>query len=544
MSFHILYVEDYPKDFDKLKKVIDDYNQKSSPVSEKIELSWAKDIHELEEKLNHRIDVVLADMFLTPSPVDKGNRLQDVIDIVKKWGERNNVGRPMPIIAYTISGEDAFKYKKDLYDIWDKHTASAEYVTWRLSNLSIELSRIRPDAFIQTKIRTDIKSDKCVSWHDAVLDMIKRYDGGWTESDQIDRAGKSIETIADNLNAWADIQPMWKVIKDWEFFGRDVSSQTRGHARHAINVFWLGYYLIHHVYLREFFSSLWPDLRDERYQMKIVKDADAFEAINNVWFYTGLFHDMAGCLEKFPEINQFRQDLYSPFEGLDLNISKPPYFSTEKIRKSAAEFFANWNEPLKTQLEKAWEKSLEEQKTDHGMLAALYLKQKIKNQKQNFYAREAGRAIAVHSLINSVKDDKIDNLTWDKEPFACLLLLCDQLQTWERERGDTKLSDNDGPERSELSDLQILPGEISSAGKAGKRPHLKIAIDYIAPPHLRHVPEIYQRVKDDLDFILRDKPRRALSKIAGEWPFLLDVNFFLSKDPLNAFIKLPHEKEE
>ncbi|HLP48063.1 MAG TPA: hypothetical protein VK469_19120, partial [Candidatus Kapabacteria bacterium] len=94
---------------------------------------------------------------------------------------------------------------------------------------------------------------------------------------------------------------------------------------------------------------------------------------------------------------------------------------------------------------------------------------------------------------------------------------------------------NDGPERSELAELQI---------EQGKNPHLKISIDYIAPPHLRHAPEIYQRVKDDLDLILRDKPRRALSKIDGKWPFRLDVDFFLSKDPLNAFIKLPQEKEE
>jgi len=61
---------------------------------------------------------------------------------------------------------------------------------------------------------------------------------------------------------------------------------------------------------------------------------------------------------------------------------------------------------------------------------------------------------------------------------------------------------------------------------------------------LKHAPELYQRVKDDLDFILRDKPRRAISKIDGDWPFLLDVNFSLSKDPLNAFIKIPHEREE
>jgi hypothetical protein len=544
MSFHILYVENWPKDFKKLDDVIKEYNREDSPASEKIELSWAKDLEELENQLDYKIDVVLADMYLTPSESDKGDRLQEVIDKVKAWCERNNVGRPIPIIAYTISGEDAFKAKKDLYDIWDKNTASVEYVTWRLSKLSIELSRIRPDASIQTKIRTDLEAECCVRWHDAVLDMIKRYNQGWTESDQIDRAGKAVETIADRLNSWADIQPMWKVVKDWEFFGRAVSPRVRGHARHALNVFWLGYYLINHKNLRDFFLSRWEDLKDERSQMKIVRKEKSHEAINNVWFYTSLFHDIAGCLEKFLAIDNFRRDLYSPFEGLDLNISTIPYFSTKKIRKNAIEFLVNFNDPLNTILKDSWEKSLKEQKADHGMLAALYLRQRINDNKQNCYAREAGRAIAVHSLIGRIKEEKIDNLTWEKEPFACLLLLCDQLQTWERERGDTRLSDNDGPERSELAELQIEPGEMTTDGNPGKLPHLKIAIDYIAPPHLRHAPEIYQRVKDDLDFILRDKPHRALSKIAGEWPFLLNVNFFFSKDPLNAFIEIHPDKEK
>jgi hypothetical protein len=541
MSFHILYVEDYPKDFHKLESAIKEHNKNFYHASEKIELSWAKDLQELEVKLSHRIDVVLADMYLTPSESDKGDRLQDVIDIVKKWGEKNNVGRPIPIIAYTISGEDAFKAKKDLYDIWDKNTASVDYVTWRLAKLSIELSRIRPDASIQTKIRTDIDKTYCTSWHDAVLDMIKRYDEGWTESDQIDRAGRVIETIAHRLNVWEEVHSMWELIKNWEFFGRAVSSRARGHARHAINVFWLGYYLNNHKYLRDFFSFRWNDL-NKRSQLEIVKGEKTVDAINNIWFYTGLFHDLAGCMEKFAEINHFRQGLYSPFDVLDLNVSETPYFSTGLISNQAAEFLENFNEPLKTQLKKAWEKSLEEKKTDHGMLAALLLKQRIKDKKQNCYAREAGRAIAVHSLISRVKEEKIDNLTWEKEPFACLLLLCDHLQTWARERGDTKLRDNDGPERSELAELQIDPGERLADGS--ELPHFKIAIDYIAPPHLRHAPEIYQRVKDDLDFILRDKPRRALSKIAGKWPFHLFVNFFLSKDPLDAFIEIHPEEEK
>ncbi len=536
MSFYILYVEDNPKDFKKLSKAVVEQNRKDreeSLLSEQIHLSWARNLDELKMKLEHKIDIVLADMLFGP---EEENLLQQIIDTVRDWCLRNDAGRPIPIIAYTIDGFDAFRFKKDLYDIWDKNTASQEYVAWRLSKLSVEISRMRPDALIQRKIRTEIKKEHTVSWHSDVLDMIKRYDEGWTENDQIDQAGKAIENIAHVLNTWDYIYPMWEVIKKWEFYGRAVSQRARGHARHAINVFWLGYYLIHNEHLRECFNSKWDDLIAHEERLETVRNERPLEAINCIWFYTALFHDMAGCMEKFASISNFHKELYSPFKGLGLNIPTLSDFSIEQeVHKQVNALLSDFLPPLQKQLKDAWEESLNKDKADHGMLAALSLRQKIKNQKQNCYSREAGRAIAIHNLIGRIKSEKVENLTWEKEPFACLLLLCDQLQTWDRERGETKLRHNDGPERAELGELEI--------DMSGEKPHLKIAIDYIAPPHLKHAPGIYGIVKDDLNFILRNKPRRALNKIDGEWPFLLDVNFSLSKEPLNAFIKIPHERE-
>lgn len=533
MSFNILYIEDNPKDWKRLQNAIAEHNRMSPP--EKIELIWAKDTVELEEKLDHTIDIVLADMYLTPSPFDKGDRLRDVIYIVNRWCEKNEAGRPIPIIAYTVGGEDAFKNKNDLYDIWDKNTTSVEYVTWRLANLSKEITRIRPDALIQTLIRTTVDKSNAVSWHVDVLEMIKRYDKGWTEADQIERAGKAIENIAQRLKVWESIRPMWNVVKNGEFLWRAVSPYARGHARHAINVFWFGYYLLHQEPLRTFFIEKWKYLIDnDRSKIGTVKKESIFESIQNIWFYTGLFHDMALCLEKFAEISEFQRDLYASFNDLKLKIQDIPYISTNDIDEYANILLNEFTDPLKTQLKDAWNKKLKDNKADHGMLSALKLIQTITESRQDCFAREAARAIAIHSLIGKLDKDKIANLTWETEPFACLLLLCDQLQTWDRARGDRKLSDNDGPERAELSELQI--------SEKDNPPYIKISIDYIAPSHLKHAPEIYERVKDELDFILRDNPGRAINRICGGWPFSLRVEFSLSKDPLSAFIDIPGKK--
>lgn len=542
MSFNILYVEDALKDWESLEKAIREHNEKSSESPDKIDLTWARYPKELKEKLNHRVDIILADMsFYNPESEEYDNCLIEIINIVKKWEDENDTSRPLPIIAYTINGQKALqsslKEKKDLFDIWDKSTASPEYVTWRLSKLSIELSRIRPDALMQTLIQTDIDENKRVRWHSHVLDMVKRYDEGWTEREQIEKAGKAIQNIAEELNVWDAVEPLWAVVTKWEFLGRAVSRRARGHARHAINVFWLGYYLIHNRQLRDFFIDRWEELKHDRSSMGPVKDDGSFEAINNVWFYIGLFHDMAGCLEKYSEISSFQKEIYSTFKNLGLKVPDTPNFKIDKVNKQANTLLNEFDGPLKIHLTEAWKESIKKEKADHGMLAALTLRQEISYKNQACYSREAARAISIHNLIGRVDKKKIDNLTWKKEPFACLLLLCDQIQTWDREREERQLSDIDEPERAELLGLSVVDSMQE------EKPHITISIDYIAPPHLKHVPEIYNRVKDDLDFILRDKPKRAIKKIAGSWPFSLHVRFYINKEKLNARIKIPELEE-
>ncbi len=108
--------------------------------------------------------------------------------------------------------------------------------------------------------------------------------------------------------------------------------------------------------------------------------------------------------------------------------------------------------------------------------------------------------------------------------MVCLLLLCDQLQTWDRETGTEAHKDSDQPTRAELSALEI---ELEDG-----RPIVRMSVDYIAPAHLDHSYEIYTRVKNKLQDILRKNPFSALEKIKRPWPFKLVVRCTLSGEPL------------
>lgn len=522
MSFNILYVEDREKDWTRLEEAINQWKGEG----EQLIIARATDPEDLERKLNLKFDLVLADIYFPDDSFPDGKpRLGDIIDCVKRWSKNQPTGRALPIIAYTVRGDDiteaCLHYKDDLYDIWDKSSASPYYAAWRFSLLSKEIQRLRPDALIQRRIR---EMQNGAKWHQHIVEMTRQYDAGLTELDQIERVNGPIGSIALELGERERCNVLWKIMIDWEGLSKAVSRKTRGHARHVINVFWLGYYLLHHECLRPIFLSAWKNLLDKRSHSGEARGEDPIHAMSNAWFYAGLFHDVGGCVEKAFQTHQFASDLLAPFG----DIAPKAGFTAvkeEHFMKKAEDWLGQFERPLRDQIEQVVRKSLASKKPDQGAVAAVYLREALTAPGQAFYVKEGARAMSMHNLFPSLPIKPGERLvTWEDDPLVCLLLLCDQLQTWDRERGDETLK-VDYPSRAELSVLEIIPG-------LDGRPEVNMTINYIAPAHLLHAPEIYDRVKRDFDETLRDYPYKALDKISKPWPFSLRANCTLSDEPL------------
>lgn len=528
MELNVLYVENNARDWQSVEDAVNAYNNQTTPG--RINIWRASEPSEIPHKITHRTDVVIADLYYDDPEEgpDKKLCIDEIILSVNGWSDKQKLGRPIPIIAYTGKSrkglDECLKRKEHLFDIWDKHVASPPYIIWRLSQLSDEISRIRPDVLLQRLIW---EMSSPLRWHQQIVEMTKRYNSGWTEADQIEKAGKSIQDIAHILGVWEDCMPMWQVMAKWESLGRSVSNRMRGHARHVVNVFWLGYYLLQQDALREWFGQAWRKNVEKRSRtMGAVIDGDPLEGLANTWFYASLFHDIGNCVEKSEEVLHFHESLLSNFKGLSpihlsahldetkkkqlVELTKRKMFEMESVGHSIFEVI---------------EGEFQNNTFDHGVLAGLHLCSVINKGAQNCYAQEAARAMILHNVITRVPAQEI-TLSWKEEPLGCLLLLCDQLQTWDRERGDHKLSEEDGPQRAELTELTVSAGT--------ERPRIHMAINYLAPPHLRHATEICTRVKDSLEYILKDKPHRALARISRPWPFELQVDCSLSGDPLEG----------
>jgi hypothetical protein len=528
-TYDVVYVEDDPQDWKKLNKAVKDRNK--SAQSTPLRINWAQTPEKLEGLLSLSTRLVLADVFFPSNDPGGGEdeRLYDIIKYVEGWCKKEGVSRLIPIIAYTGRGEEALEYclkfKKELFDIWDKSSASPEYAAWRLSEISKELSRIRPDALTQRLIR---EMRPYVTWHHHVVDMTKRYDSGWSEYDQIERAGFAIKNIAYDLKVWDKCEPMWRAMVDWEALSRAVSTRTRGHARHVINVFWLGYYLLNNEILAGMFSQYWEKLKYDRKNMSEVVRDDPMEALSNAWFYAGLFHDVGGAVEKAYKVEEYLKNLLSVFGEVAPPLMDTPPLNVENFMKRAQPWLNEFDDSLIKLIQPALETSVSKNEPDQGVVAALHLRNIITEGKQNCYAREGARAMSMHNLF-PVLGDKTSPLpvNWEREPLVCLLLLCDQLQTWDRERGTDSLKGGSQPSRAELSAMEIKLDE-------NDKPNINMSIDYIAPSHLDHSYEQYTITREDLIEVLRKNPYRALNRIQTPWPFKLNVHCTLSGEPLQS----------
>ena len=86
-----------------------------------------------------------------------------------------------------------------------------------------------------------------------------------------------------------------------------------------INVFWLGYYLIHHEQLRTALADSWQAFVSSSSDFAALGASDATEAFSNSWFLAALLHDVAGCVEGTAAVVEKLLDLRK-----DLGLPKPP----------------------------------------------------------------------------------------------------------------------------------------------------------------------------------------------------------------------------
>ena len=528
MPFRILYLED------RDATLIVDAIHRGDWSGPDIRVIQEEKVENLPRQLKSGFDLLLADIGFPIKGGKDENRLDEILAAVAEhaaeW-RRNNpeVGlASLPVIVYTSRKEDIEdclkQYRHRLYDIWDKATASPEYVAWRVGVVARDVERRRPGRALQQSIE---KLNPAVPWHDRVLRMLRQYRSAWSELDQIQRCGDTVKEIAAEIGC-EDGTDMWRALYEWELLDRAADRRVRGHGRHSLHVFWLGYVLINEPSLREIWRKAWKSVL-ERHPDREVKKIDWHEALNNTWFLASVFHDVGYAAQDAKGVVAAVHKIASLLH-LDLMKIKPnPRWGNYKdIAEDVLSKFENAHGPGYEQLRAAakadFARSVKEGHPDHGCMSAgrMAAAKSRAATHADWYLAEAARAVVLHSMIPEVVSSTI---SWEVDPLATLLLLLDQLQTWDRERPPELNSD--WPERAELTKLEITEGT---------RPRIDLRVRYLVRSHVEREAEVFDKVEENLRRVLQQLPIATIRRMQPRLPFDIAVEFFLAETKIDQVI--------
>ncbi len=547
MGLQILFIEDTDRDSNLLHETLAAVNKKL-PAWSQVTLKRIASPDDLSMALSEGPDIVLADVFF-------GNpekpRLSDIIREVKSWDQKAPHGFPTPVIAYTKGGPDVLKglldRRDDLYDIWHKYSANPDYVAWRFLRLAAELPRLRPDATLQRLIAT-MDSAHCPPWHKHVLELVRKYGEGSTEREQIRECRDPLQSILDQAvgDCASPLMELWDALVASEPLLRAASPKLRGIGRHSINVFWFGYWLINHPLLEERFAALWTKMLKHRSHADALNGPtmDARLGFNTVWLLASLFHD-AGKFHEFGKATSERFNrFYGRFHTLQMGGTDWRAGTPERLLECVEDLLHRLSptakDPMVTALKSHIQDCSKVEKPEHGTVASAYListvlaATKSEDAVNKAYSEEAARATLLHSCLPAVMDELHENeskkhlcLKWASDPVANLLLFCDQVQTWDRHDPDDKKMDY--PDRAELAFLEVKQSNDTST------PNLCGCIDYIAPSRVDMYPLLRKEIREQLNKVILDKPKKALRQLVEQhaWPFTVHLDCALSGEKLD-----------
>jgi hypothetical protein len=263
---------------------------------------------------------------------------------------------------------------------------------------------------------------------------------------------------------------------------------------------------------------------------------------NTVWLLASLFHD-AGKFHEFGKATTVRfTEFYGKFAALGTGqatwASGEPETLSERVKDVLHQLSRKADDPMVMALRTHIVGCSQAEKPDHGTVAAAYLASTVcastEQPAGRTYAAEAARAVLLHSCLPAVMDALPENapkdhlrLAWSSDPIACLLLFCDQIQTWDRH--DPAEENLDYPDRAELAYLDVEPGSATA------KPCVKGCIDYIAPSRVNMYPKLREDIKEALNKVILNKPKKALRQVVeqGTWPFTVHLDCALSGEKLD-----------
>ena len=262
----------------------------------------------------------------------------------------------------------------------------------------------------------------------------------------------------------ATFRGMSEFFKESDLMTLGVMPGMRGHLDHVLNVYFTGYVISNkNARFRDAAIGVAKKFFPDKAQEIDQNEEHYWDLFQLAWLTAATLHDTAYALEVLPDIyarcgevaDHFRPLLSSDFNRKEL---APISLSDARVDE-LSELVRKLDSNLKFDFIKEGREFPKDEtsRANHGVAGALLLLELISedhSEELQEYLRWAAAAMALHSLkIPGSK--KGYSISLDKDPLSYLLMVCDEVQVWGRERPDANRMD------SFIKDIQLVGFEVS-----------------------------------------------------------------------------------
>ncbi len=418
---------------------------------------------ELEEKLKEsHFDLIVTDAYFLSegeehTDEEDGNYLLDkVVDTVRQFDSYR-----VKIAVLTHYSPHLLRSKKEDLErvdyVWNKSATPQDFLRWQIARIKDEIHKRFPEHALYYQLTTFLSDsgEHHAQWRNELLTMLEKYRMRSGEMEQVEGAYIHIIKIAQDLDIGDKFQELFDAFKEAETFNIAGKPTAWGHLRHVLNVFWLGYYMLN-VNLFDFEkigAAIFPG-------HSFASKDELVRHINAAWFITAMLHDIGLLGGRMGDLLTRFNNLLAIYPHVNLTISEPKDLGNiaSKVYDASNDVLSYFDEGLKNILTKNIYDVT--RGIDHGILSALTVMSFFKDTMlSNHVVRAAAAAMFLHNIVRPKKGGATKQegtypteLEFRKYPLASLLLICDQIEVWDRQTG----------QESRLSEIALDCAELSS----------------------------------------------------------------------------------
>jgi hypothetical protein len=418
----------------------------------------------LSEKLRtSRYDIVITDAYFLKKDVDHVPGVEDglyMLDQIVREVRKVDNKRVKIVVLTNFSSALLTNHKDDLDVVdylWDKASAGSDFIYWQVKRILEEQRKGLPEHKLVNTLLDLLSGQEEIGqqWRERMIRMLESYRSSDLESQQIEDIKSHLIWLANELGFESEFSYIFNKVQAAESMNIAANPLAWGHLRHAINVFWLGYYFLNCGAL---------DLKrigDRIFGRRSAYDREkAGIAVNASWFLASLLHDIGLLGEKAPDLIERFNDIVKiyPLENAEMENPRglKEYGKTASglmtqlltmLDRDVVEYFDSLRNPKDAAI-------------DHGILSSVtVLKLFGEKEPSRIYGEAAAAAIALHNVMNmGIEEEqsmpvKIPRIDFSNHPLAALLIICDQIEIWDRQTGYENDYSELALESCELSEL-------------------------------------------------------------------------------------------